>query len=603
MVTNLRQLPGIGDQLAARITRHLGNGHEHLALQRIQSGPYSLTSVPRIGFKIADAVALFLGVHRDSPQRHAAGNEFILAEDGTLPLHEFDAARTKLDLTCFALRRQGVVEDAGRVWLPEVLAAEQAFATWAAELPLGEAPALPARRPDSATHLLGGLDEVQTHAALCAVYGRNTHVMALDGGAGTGKTRVIGGVARLAREAGLMTAVAAFAGKAADRVRESLSAAHTSVTYAGTIHKLLSYDGQSFRTGTLPHDLVVLDEASMIPTILLWEVVRRLKPGARLLLVGDPGQLPPVGYGQPYADLIALGVPRLHLAVNYRSASVQGIIHAANAIREGRTLAQFPDDSLSVQVASDLSEAANTALLDVQGLQQDEWQLITWKNDDATAFNLAIQEALNPTGFPLFSFRVFGVDGHFNAEIREGDKVMVKANAYEYGVFNGQLGTALDTRVVEIVHIREAETLEDWAEADETGVIREVTSQLCVRVRIGGEIVNIPEKEAHELLTLGYAITVHKAQGSDWERVLIYQPGAVQFDAQRWWYTSVTRARSRCLVLYEIKVKGDAQSALNLWWANTRKTVELGPSIFVGRVKRALAQRLMPARTAEEWLK
>lgn len=162
MITRLTQLPGIGDTLATRITRHLGRGHEHLAVQAILSAPYSLTQVPRIGFRIADRVALFLGTHRDSPERHEQGNQFILGEDGTLPIHEFDRERQKLELTCFQHRRIGVVEDSGRVWLPQVLEDEMAFADWCTRLPLNQHPTLgPVQMTPELDALLGDLDELQ----------------------------------------------------------------------------------------------------------------------------------------------------------------------------------------------------------------------------------------------------------------------------------------------------------------------------------------------------------------------------------------------------------------------------------------------------------
>lgn len=605
MIQKLTQFPGIGDQHAQRIIRHLGHGSEQRAIEAVRLAPYSITRVPRIGFKIADSVARFLGVHPDSPGRHEAGNRFILGEDGTLPIHEFDELRRKLDLTNHELRRQGVIEESGRVWLPEVLEAEKAFAAWAAGLPLNKKPHISAEDYADPALWLPGLDAQQTAAATTALYDI-AEVVAITGGGGTGKTRVIGGIVGECQQTHKLIAVAAFAGKAADRVRETLAQARVSATYAGTIHRMLNYTGYEYRTGQLPYDVVILEEASMIPTMLMWEVIKRLKNGARLVLVGDPGQLPPVGYGQPFKDLLTLGIPRVHLEKNYRSQHVQGIINAANAIRTGQSLSSFGDDSLSVQVASDLSEAANQAIQAVQGQPLDEWQLITWKNDDAMAFNLAIQEAMNVDGFPLFSYRVFGQEGRTWAEVREGDKVMVKANDPDLGIFNGQLGTALGTQLVKKDVTRVPDSLEDWAEVEEDGLIHDRREVLCVRVRIGSELVDIPEEDARDLLTLGYAITVHKAQGSDWETVIIYQPGAIAFDAQRWWYTSITRAKSKCIVLYEVKVKGnDRQTALNLWWANTRRTMEIGPSIFVGRVKQLLAQRLMPVpqKTAEEWLR
>ncbi|GGR00107.1 ATP-dependent DNA helicase [Deinococcus ruber] len=590
IITRLTSLPGIGDTLAARIIRHLGRGHESIALMNVQDNPYSLIGVPRIGFKLADRVALHLGIRPNSPLRHEHGNAYILNEDGTLPAHEFDVQRQKLDLTSPEHRRLSVVEESGRVWLPDVLEAEKQFAGWVSGLTLGQPPYLGQLTvTPELDALLGVLDQPQRSAVLHAVFGRNTHLMGLTGGAGTGKTEVIGSMVRVAHASSLLTAVAAVAGKASDRIRESLVRNHAVAEYAGTIHKLLGYNGSAYSAGYLPYQLIILDEASMIPTMLLWEVVKRLQPGARLILVGDQGQLPPVGYGQPFSDLLTLGMPTLHLEHNYRSPHVQGIIRTANAIRQGTVLKTPGDDSLSLQVASDLSTQATELLEGLAETPLDDWQLITWRNDDAMAYNLAAQNILNPDGFPLFSFRLFGQEQDW-AEIRSGDKVMVKTNAYEYGVFNGQLGTAIDTAEVEIVSVRQAETLEDWADADEDGKIRSVTRALCVRIKIGGEIVNVPVAEAAELLTLGYAITVHKAQGSDWETVIIYQPGGVSFDASRWWYTSVTRAKTRCHVLFEVKVKGG--DGAPLWWANTRRRLDVGSSIFVGRVKKAISERL-----------
>lgn len=600
MIHKLTQLPNIGDQHAQRLIRHLGHDSEQRAIEAIRLAPYSMTTVPRIGFRIADGVARFFGVHPDSPGRHEAGNRFILGEDGTLTITEFDEQRRKLDLTTYEQRRKGVVEESGRVWLPEVLEAEEAFAAWVADLPLGREHAVDASAFPEKLELLPGLDAQQSAAAYNALYGCSD-VSAITGGGGTGKTRVIAGIVGACQQTGRLVAVAAFAGKAADRVRETLNASKVSATYTGTIHRLLNYTGYEFRTGQLPHDVVVLEEASMIPTMLLWEVVKRLKPGARLVLVGDDGQLPPVGYGQPYKDLLSLGIPRTHLSINYRSQSVQGIINAANAVRGGKTLKTFGDDSFEVKVASDLSAAANQVIEQMRSVPQDDWQLITWKNDDAMAFNLAIQEAVNPAGFPLFSFRVFG-QGTTWAEVREGDKVMVKANDPDLGIFNGQLGTALGTKLVQKDITRVPDSLEDWAEAEEDGLIHNRRETLCVRVQIGGELIDIPEEDAKALLTLGYALTVHKAQGSDWEYVLIYQPGAIAFDAQRWWYTSITRAKTKCTVLYEVKTK-DPANAVNLWWSNTRRTMELGPSIFVGRVRKLLHERQQcppDTRTSEE---
>lgn len=586
-ITRLTQLVGIGAAHADRVRRYLGRGHEGHALEAIRLDPYLLMTVPRIGFRIADRVArTHFRASPDSPRRHAAGNRSILEHDGSLPAAKFDAKRAELELYGADLAREGVDEEHGRVWLSDVLAADVEFARWVADLPLGHAPHAKLLLTPEIDALVAGLDADQRRAALCAVAG-DVPVICLTGDAGTGKTHVIAAAARLARHLGLKMAAMAFAGKAADRIRQALDAAGAGhAVQTGTIHRMLGYNGTF--TQTLKSDLVVLDECSMIPTTLLWAVVKAMKPGARLILVGDPGQLPPVGHGQPFADLIALGAPRLHLSRNYRQAEQLDIVRFAAAIREGREAAPA---TVELHVGRELSEVMNAALAPYANAARADWQVITLTNADADEFNLAIQELVNPWGMPLFTYRPYGGDP---TEIRVGDKVLVRANDYEYGVFNGQLGTAIDTQVVEIVREREAVTLEDFA-VSEDGMVREKREALCVRVRIGTDIVAIPLDEAPELLKLGYAITVHKAQGSDWDHVVVYQRGPVPFDGQRWWYTSVTRARTRLTIAYEVKAKGDEEHRLATFWLNAHKTLNEGPSIFVGRVKKELAERRQAA--------
>ncbi|AFZ66093.1 AAA family ATPase [Deinococcus peraridilitoris] len=594
MITRLTQLVGIGAAHADRIRKYLGRGNESRAIEAIELDPYLLTTVPRVGFRIADKIARHhYGESQNSLRRHTMGNQHILEHDGSMNERDFEAARQKLDLFGADHKHAGVELEHGRVWLPEVLQADVAFAEWTADLPLGHESTVRLHVTPEIDALLRGLDPTQQRAALSIVAGSSS-ISAMTGDAGTGKTHVIATGCNVARHLGLKVCVMAFAGKAADRIRQALDAAGA-IADSGTIHRLLGYTGTGFKPERLPYDVVIVDECSMIPTILLWEVVKHLRSGARLVLVGDPGQLPPVGYGQPFTDLITLGVPRVHLERNYRQAEQLDIVKFAGGIRAGRECAAR---SVELHVARDLSEVLNDLLaekalqegesVEAFGQRASEWQVITWRNEDADEFNAGIQEAVNPWGFPLFTYRPWGGE---QVEVRAGDKVMVRANDYDYGVFNGQLGVALKTDTVELVREREALTLEDFAVADPDGMVRERITKLCVIVRIGADTIAIPLEEAADLLKLGYAITVHKAQGSDWDHVIVYQRGPVSFDAQRWWYTSVTRARSRLTVAYEAKVKGDADQARSLFWLNASRGAQDGPSIFVGRVKKVLATR------------
>ncbi|GEM45884.1 AAA family ATPase [Deinococcus cellulosilyticus] len=585
MVSKLTHLTGIGETHAARIIKHLGNGSESRALDRIESNPYDLIQVPRIGFKTADRIALtHYRLRTDNPDRHFAGNQYLLEQEGSLPERDYLSKRQALGLTENQHQYRGVEQDSGRVWYPSVLEAEKKFAEWVVtclELPSAPRPLPPLRATAEEAAYLEELDPIQQRAALTAIHG-SMPCLTITGGAGTGKTRVIAAIAKLAELHEIPLAVSAFAGKAADRVRESLELAGVVPEYSGTIHRMLGYRGNGgFADEKLAYKIIIIDEASMVETRLLWHVVRAMTEGARLILVGDDGQLPPVGFGQPFKDLISLGAPRVHLEKNYRQRDQLGIIDLAHHVRTGKVLHSIDPTCVDLQVSKDISTITETLLESLAGQNVDDWQLITWKNEDAEAMNVVIQDIVNPTGFPLMTYRVFGAQDQ--VEIRSNDKVMVRQNDYDLGIFNGQLGTALDTRLVTIVQERQAESLEDHAIADDDGIIREKKDVLCLLVRIGGEIVNIPLEDASELIRLGYAITVHKAQGSDWNRVIIFQTCPVAFDAQRWWYTSVTRAKSMLHIYYADKALGNP---LLRWWMNAHRTMHDGPSILVGRIKK-----------------
>lgn len=588
--TKLTQLTGVGDVLADRIRLHLGRGNEETALTAIKLNPYLLMTVPRLGFKTADRIALSqYKVPASSPHRHESGNRHAVVERGSLDLQRFNQARQKLELNGVEHRFTGVVFDEGRVWLPEVLEAERQLADWALTLPLNQAPRrLPFNLRPALEAALDGLDDHQKNAAILAAQGAQP-VLGITGGAGTGKTRVIGAIARLCQELGLLCAVLTPTGKAADRAREALAEVGA-LADAMTIHRALGYQGNGFQGGQIAQHVVILDESSMVSVDLLWEVVKRLQQGARLVLVGDPGQLPPVGHGQPFMDLLDLGLSHVHLERNYRSAHVQGIIRLAQAIRARRQPGDLGDASVQLRIApADELGALATAAIEAQaGQPLDRWQVITWMNEDVHTFNLGVQESLNPHGMPCFTYRPYGWGQ--DIEVRAGDKVVVRQNDPDYGIFNGQLGVVTDLTEKERVILRPAVTLDEFADADDDGMIREIRNGLTVELRIGTERVDLPLSDARELLHLGYAITVHKAQGSDWEHVLLLQPRDVGFDAARWWYTSVTRARTQLSIFYSAKSEFK-------FWANTRRRAEMVESTLSRRIKKLRAEA-SNARTA-----
>jgi len=584
----LYDLSGIGPQLAGRVEKHLNTmhrewrkygSHDHLfsgingqrslyeqkeglteteLLQVIERDPYLLVAVRGIGFKRADAIALGdYGIDHDDERRHEAGNQAAISSLGALPMHKYRKARERLELRNREHELAGVVPDHDLVWLPAELAAEELLAD-AFEDALTAAPsdtdhAIPAGLD------LGPLNDDQRNAVRTAASG--IRFMALTGGAGTGKTHTVAATAKAVKAQRRSMRVMAFAGKAAMRSAEAMREAGVDYVECSTIHRALHLQSQSTYPDPLLEDVIVLDEASMIPNWLMAKVVQALKPSATLILVGDPNQLPPIGHGTPFNDYLALGLPHLHLVQNYRQAGQVSIHQFAEAIRE-----QDPskwggaDQGVLTAFAVDPSEIEGTFNESVKAAaarhQLLEWQCVTWKNDTRHVLNQHLQELLNPvTDFPLFSYRLWGMKDEYgrdlDAQVYVGDKVLITDNEYEYEVFNGQ-----------------------------TGIILDGSSQyLTVDLVDGTEPRTIPISDARDLMQLGYAVTVHKAQGSGWETVILYQPEPVTFSPRRFYYTSVTRAKNQVELWTTLSQRA--------WWTNVLQADADPDSTLIQRVEEA----------------
>lgn len=600
----IRQLSGIGEKLAKRIIEDLGDGDPATALGVIERNPYELTKVDGIGFKKADKVAMTdYDVKADDVRRHEAGNRYILEQKGVLAEREYFAERVKLQLRDVKHKESGVEVEDDLYWLPEELDAEKGLENWIRGLNKGE-PVL-AELTEAQKAICKGLDEVQRDAVRAILGNR---VCVLTGGAGCGKTHVIATAAQCLSVQGETVRGMAFAGKAADRMREQFERYHVQAE-ASTIHKALGFQKRGFTVDLLGENLQVIDEASMLPNWLLWAVVSRLGANSRLVLVGDPNQLPPIGWGTPFVDLIKSGVPRAHLSRNYRQVDQQGILRVAEGILERKKPAPADCVEFHLGIAQSNLEPQFRALVErVGGKDFNDWQAITYQNKNAQQFNLTAQEVINPDGAPLFEYPLWelGTDDrnrpNFRAEVRMGDKVIVVKNSTLLGIFNGQTGTVVGQtyqlkqvqRKVEIgspEHVRalrndgfDDEEIERLARntkgrnfvwIDTTS--NETMMHLLVRIGSNVEPVAIPEDELEKYIQLGYVITVHKAQGSDWDRVIVMQPSKVREDtARRFFYTAVTRAKTQLLIV-------SMQSSVT-WWTNAAADAPDEPSSLMRRL-------------------
>ena len=362
------------------------------------------------------------------------------------------------------------------------------------------------------------LDEKQMAAVQFAL---DNSFCIINGGAGCGKTTLIKAICdSLKGDVDLC----AFAGKAAARLKEATG--HD----AGTIHRLLKYmgDGMGFTLKTLVSRTVVLDEASMVSSDLMGEIIKRNPK--RLILVGDEAQLPPVGSGQPFHDIIKLCPEKVQtLNVCYRNR--EAIFSAALNIRNGEIPpmdAKTDAETWRVQSIRDPREAHNEILRAVRAdeIDFDSDIILCCRNGDGDgetecsviALNRDIKDIVNPNE-----------DGSY--KVAPGDRVINTKNHAELDVWNGTTGKC------------------DKLDSDGAMWVR-----LDYKNSAGEDYVLIPKKEAREW-QLAYALTVHKSQGSQYRKVyfVVSRRDQMNLLSRPMVYTAVTRAKKVCTVVGDVQ--------------------------------------------------
>ena len=492
----------------------------------------------------ADRLASELGRSRHEPARGPAVIVHLLIVAG----RNGDTAMVEPDLLAQAAGR-GVPEpaqalaaalDAGRVTdteapdgdggsrrlisLPRYAFAEAALAEGLARL---SAAASPIGEPDALG--LPGLDDAQRASVISAlVHG----VSLLTGGPGTGKSRTVSAVVELATARGATVALAAPTGRAAKRLEELTGES------ASTVHRMLG--AQPAREGgpssspvftrgedwTLDADLVVVDEASMLDAELAAGVVQACRDGTHLLLVGDPAQLPSIGPGRVLADLVESGViPVTELITLYRQAEGGTIARLATSVREGELPpVDDPEREVVVVPCRDATEASRRVVQLVTdsipralGIASADIQVVTpvHRGDAGTeALNLALKAVLNPQ-----SAAPAAKSTRAGRRFDVGDRVVAIANHLDEGFANGEVGT---------VAARTAE-----------GLV----------ITFSGVPVTVPPSSWGDLRH-GWAITVHRAQGSEWPAVVVVLPPESGGMLTRpLIYTALTRARRHLSVV------------------------------------------------------
>jgi exodeoxyribonuclease V alpha subunit len=551
---------GVSTSRAVRIYKAYGED----AIDKVRQNPYVLArDIHGIGFKTADTIAMKLGIPPDSFIRAKAGLLHAMSEaagDGhcALPgeiLQKNAAALLEMDSSILEralaemLSETELVQDKESandlIYVPSMLMAEKGIAsilTRMANLPA----TFPAMDVEKALDWLRIKAERDLAPSQIAALTRAlaSRVLVITGGPGVGKTTLLHSVLSILRAKKVSCLLCAPTGRAAKRLSESTG------MEAKTIHRLLEFQGNGFArnaTHPLDCDLLVTDESSMIDAPLMFRLLQALPEKSHLLLVGDVDQLPSVGPGSVLADIIESGaVPVVRLTEIFRQSATSKIIVNAHSINRG----EMPESSLDSDfffIEREEAEAIQETLLEIVTTRiPRKWgvsairdiQVLCAMNRGTLGtiqMNKLLQERLNPQK-PNQPFAE-----RFGWQFRPGDKVIQTRNNYDKEIYNGDIGV--------ISSIDEME--------------------LEIQIDFDGRKVPYDFNELDEI-SLAYAITIHKSQGSEFPVVVM--PLAMQqflLLQRNLLYTGVTRGK-RLVVL--VGQKKALQTAIRNAESNKRFT-------------------------------
>ena len=554
---------GVSTAYAAKIYRQYGKE----SIDKVKENPYRLADdIWGIGFKTADGIARKMGYEMNDERRLRSGLIYTLnqlADEGHCYAEEEQLIATakqmlEADEECIrtamthAIETEDLMLDGTAIYLPPFYYAECGTANRLNTLvhTKEEGSIFTTRFDLDKLQRETGIeyDEVQVEAIRQAIASK---VMVLTGGPGTGKTTTTKAIIAALQSAGMRILLAAPTGRAAKRMNEATG------MEAKTIHRLLEYNPQDGYKrndeNPLEGDALIVDECSMIDIILMNNLTKALPTTMRLVLVGDIDQLPSVGAGNVLRDIIDSGViPVVRLTRIFRQAQSSRIVMSAHAINRGC----FPDisngqhtdfffmkqeepekvaETIVSLVRDRLPKAYLQPTANIQVLTPMQRGVV-----GAANLNMALQQALNHNTAAL-------ARGGYT--FKEGDRVMQLRNNYDKDVYNGDLG-----------YVRSVDM-----------------EERTLTVDFDGQTVEYEASELDEL-TLAYATTIHKSQGSEYPIVVMPVLMTHYVMLQRnLIYTGITRAKKICVLVGQSKALAYAIHNMKVLKRNTRLKERLAP--------------------------
>lgn len=564
------QSHGVGTARAVRIYKTYGD----TAIEQVQENPYRLAlDIHGIGFKTADTIAQRLGIPSDSLIRAQAGVRHVLQEySGS---GHCAAERTKLiedsekllEIPTAIIEQALVLEiDAEHLIAEDINGQACLFLAPLQRAEVGVANHL--------KRLLAGplpWDKINLKQAIPWVEQRtglqlsasqraaveqtvNNKLTIITGGPGVGKTTVVNSILSILRAKKIDVLLCAPTGRAAKRLSESTQ------LEAKTIHRLLEYDPKQNRfkrdnEHPLEADLVVIDEVSMVDVVLMNQLLRAIPTHAALLIVGDADQLPSVGPGAVLADMIASNsISVVRLTEIFRQAASSRIVVNAHRINQG----YLPESASDHQTLSDFyflpaqtPEEIHAKLLHVvtQRIPQRfgfhplrDIQVLTPMNRGglgARSLNIELQQALNANAEPKIN--------RFGWTFAPGDKVIQTVNNYDKEVFNGDIG---------------------WIDQIDN-------EESLISINFDDRLVQYEFADLDEV-SLAYATSVHKSQGSEYPVVVM--PVATQHYTlleRNLLYTGVTRGKQLVVIIGQKKALAMAVNTIKSMRRLTNLTARL----------------------------